>query len=289
MRIISTFILSLTLTGCFEKHSATYEQGAASGTAEQSATLYDEGLALWEGRDDADKLKAALDKFEAAYNADPTNREAATLLTRGWYFWGDVKTDVEEEKLAAWDTAVQWGGRCMAVNAEFTDLIKKGNETERTAIRAMTIDDTGCLYWAASALGKWAKLKGFSTLIKHKDTVKGYIAKVEELDENYYYAGPDRYFGVVYAVAPGFAGGDIDKALIRMDESIKTEPNFLGTKVLKAMYYATKKQDAALFEKLLDEVLAADPEVIPEIAPENRAEQAKAKALKAKQSDFFVK
>jgi tetratricopeptide (TPR) repeat protein len=288
MRIFSCFALSFSLVGCFEKHSATYEQGSASGTAAESATLYQEGLTLWQGRDDAQKLKAALDKFEAAYTADPTNREAATLLTRGWYFWGDVKTDVEEEKLAAWDTAVQWGGRCMAVNTEFTDLLQKGDETERTAIRVMSIDDAGCLYWAASALGKWAKLKGFSTLIKHKDTVKGYIAKVEELDENYFYAGPDRYFGVVYAVAPGFAGGDIDKALLKMDESISIEPNYLGTKVLKAKYYATKKQDAALFIKLLDEVLAADPEAIPEIAPENRAEQLKAKNLKAKRSDLFV-
>ena len=123
MRIFSCFALSFSLVGCFEKHSATYEQGSASGTAAESATLYQEGLTLWQGRDDAQKLKAALDKFEAAYTADPTNREAATLLTRGWYFWGDVKTDVEEEKLAAWDTAVQWGGRCMAVNTEFTDLL----------------------------------------------------------------------------------------------------------------------------------------------------------------------
>ena len=288
MRNISSLALSAVLLTSCAKHSATYEQGAASGTAEQSATLYQEGLALWEGRDDADKLKAALGKFEAAYNADPTNREAATLLTRGWYFWGDVKTDVAEEKLAAWDTAVQWGGRCMAVNSEFTSLLSKGDETERTAIRVMTIDDAGCLYWAASALGKWAKLKGFATLIKHKDTVKGYIAKVEELDENYFYAGPDRYFGVVYAVAPGFAGGDIAKAEVRLDESISIEPNYLGTKVLKAMYYATKQQDQALFDKLLDEVIAADPNAIPELGPENRAEQVKAKNLKAQKSDFFA-
>ena len=93
MRTIAPIVLSLSLlTGC-AKHSATYEQSAATGTAEQSQTLYNEGIALWEGRDDADKLTAALAKFEAAYNADPTNRDAAILLTRGWYFWGDAKTE----------------------------------------------------------------------------------------------------------------------------------------------------------------------------------------------------
>jgi len=276
------------MAGC-AKHSATYEKGAASGTAEQSATLYEEGLALWEGRDDAEKLKAALAKFEAAYNADPSNREAATLLTRGWYFWGDVKTDVSEEKLSAWDTAVKWGGRCMATNAEFTELLQKGNETERTAVRVMKAEDAGCLYWTASALGKWAKIKGFATLLKHKDTVKTYIAKVEEVDSDFYYAGPDRYFGAYYSVAPSFAGGDLDKSQVRFDKSIEAQPGYLGTKVLKAQYYATKRQDSALFDKLIEDVLAADPDAIPEIGPENRAEQAKAKNLKAKKSDFFAK
>ena len=78
------------------------------------------------------------------------------------------------------------------------------------------------------------------------------------------------------------------KAVIRFDESIELQPGYLGTKVLKAEYYATKMQDAELFAKLLDEVLAADPDAIPELGPENRAEQAKAKKLKANQSDFFA-
>ncbi len=289
MRIIPTLVFSsAVVTGC-AKHSATYEKGQATGTAEQSATLYKEGLALWEGRDDAEKLEAALAKFEAAYNADPSNRDAATLLTRGWYFWGDVKTDVEEEKLNAWDTAVKWGGRCMATNNEFTQLLKKGDETERSAVRVMTAEDAGCLYWTASALGKWAKIKGFATLLKHKDTVKTYIAKVEEVDQDFYYAGPDRYFGAYYSVAPSFAGGDLDKSQARFDKSIDAQPGYLGTKVLKAQYYATKRQDSALFDKLIEEVLSADPDAIPEIGPENRAEQAKAKSLKAKKSDFFAK
>jgi hypothetical protein len=47
-------------------------------------------------------------------------------------------------------------------------------------------------------------------------------------------------------------------------------------------------QDAELFEALLDEVIAADPEAIPELGPENRAEQLKAKNLKAMKSDFFA-
>jgi hypothetical protein len=283
----SLFITTLAIAGC-AKHSATYEQASATGTAEQSAALYDEGMALWEGRDDDAKLTAALGKFEAAYNADPSNREAATMLTRGWYWHGDVKLSEDEAKLEAWNTAVQWGGRCMAVNAEFTELLKKGDETERTAIRVMKAEDAGCLYWTASALGKWAKMHGFGTLLKHKDTVKAYISRVNEIDSSYFYAGPDRYWGAYYSVAPSFAGGDLAKSVVHFDKSIEAQPGYLGTKVLKASLYATKMQDQALFDTLLDEVLAADANMSPELGPENRAEQGKATKLKAQKSDFFA-
>ena len=286
-KIAPILFLPALVTGC-AKHSATYEQGTATGTAEQSKALYDEGVALWEQRTEDAQLTAALEKFEAAYNANPTNRDAAIVLTRGWYWYGDVKVSDDEAKLAAWDTAVKWGGHCMAVNADFTELLKKGDENEKTAISAMTPDDVGCLYWTASALGKWAKLHGFGTLLKHKETVKAYITRVGELDDDYFFAGPDRYWGAYYAVAPSFAGGDLEKSVTHFDKSLGAQPEYLGTKVLKASLYATKMQDAELFDQLLDEVLAADPDAIPELGPENRAEQAKATDLKANKSDFFA-
>jgi hypothetical protein len=245
-------------------------------------------MGLWAERDDGAQMKTALDKFEAAYRADPTNRDAAVMLTRGYYWYGDVKVSTEEEKLATWNTAVEWGARCMAVNTEFADLLKKGDETERTAIRVMQPADAGCLYFYASALGKWAKLQGFGTLLKHKDTVKAFITKVDELDHSYFHAGPDRYWGAYYSIAPSFAGGDLAKSKTHFEQSLADEPGYLGTKVLMAANYAVKMQDPALFDKLLNEVVTADADAVPEAGPENRAEQTKAKDLLSKKSDFFA-
>ena len=50
---------------------------------------------------------------------------------------------------------------------------------------------------------------------------------------------------------------------------------------------AVKLQDGDMYDKLLAEVVNGDPNAIPEIAPENVVEQAKAKALQAKKSDLF--
>jgi hypothetical protein len=143
------------------------------------------------------------------------------------------------------------------------------------------------LYWTAIALGKWAKLKGFSTLLKHKDTVKRYVATVQNLDEDYFYHAPDRYFGSYYAIAPSFAGGDMNKSKNLFEKSISGSPSYLDTKVLYAQYYATKQQDRRLFERLLNEVISADPNAVPDIAPENKAAQAKARHLLETKGDYF--
>jgi hypothetical protein len=287
MRFSVAFAALFLTVGC-AKHSGSYEQLTATGTAEQSGLLATEGDGAWADRDEEAKLRLALDKYEAAFKADPTNRHAAVRLTRGWYWLGDVKTNDKDAKLAAWDTAVQWGSRCMAINADFTALLEKGNEKESTAIRAMSKEDVPCLYWTASALGKWAKLTGFTTLLKHKDTVKAYITKVDELDHSYNFAAPDRYWGAYYAIAPSFAGGDLNKSKIHFDKSIEAAPEYLATRVLYAQYFATKQQDKALFDRLLNEVLAADASVVTELAPENRAEQVKAKNLLDTKSDYFA-
>ncbi|MNC98739.1 hypothetical protein D3C83_167950 [compost metagenome] len=50
---------------------------------------------------------------------------------------------------------------------------------------------------------------------------------------------------------------------------------------------AVKAQDKKLFEERLDYVLKADANVNPEIAPENRIEQKKAKALLAQKEELF--
>jgi hypothetical protein len=285
----SVFLLTASLgLGC-AKHAGSYSQQASTGTADQSAALVAEADAAWENRSDAAQLKAALVKYEAALDADSTNRHAAIRLTRGWYWYGDVHVKEDEAKLAAWNTAVQMGGRCMAVNSEFTQLLEKGGETEASAAaKAMTLDDAGCLYWTASALGKWAKMTGFTTLLKHKDTVKSYIETVQKLDDDFSYHAPDRYFGAYYAIAPSFAGGDLNKSKTHFDKSIAGSEGYLATKVLYAQYYATKQQDRDLFERLLNEVITADPTADPAIAPENKAEQAKAQHLLDTESDYFA-
>ena len=286
MQTILKWTTPALLLACGGKNPGAYEVGTSGGSADADAVA--QADSLWKERDDREQLVAALAKYEEAYASDTTNRHVAVQLTRGYYFLGDAHESELESKAAQWETSIEWGKRCVAINTEFTALLEKGDEDEISAIdKSATADDVPCLYWTATSLGKWAKSKGLSTLLKHKDTVKKYIETVDRLDPQYYHGAASRYWGAYYAALPSFAGRDFDMSAAKFAESLELAPNSLSTKVLWASYWATGVQDAATFDRLLCEVLNADAE-FEDIGPENRAEQAKAKALIDNRIELFV-
>ncbi len=129
--------------------------------------------------------------------------------------------------------------------------------------------------------------KGFTTLLKYKDMIKTTMDTVLKIAPTYYHGAADRYLGAYYSKTPSFAGGDMKKSKEHFDASLKRAPNYFGTKVLMAEFYAKKEDDRALFEKLLKEVIGGDPNATAEISPENKIEQRKAKALMKKIDDLF--
>ena len=97
----------------------------------------------------------------------------------------------------------------------------------------------------------------------------------------------DRVLGVFYAKAPGFAGGDMKKSAAHFNVAMEAHPDYWGTRILMAEEWAIKEDNRALYEELVDYVLAGDPNVVPYIKPENMCEQRKAKKLKADIDEYF--
>lgn len=285
MRSFGTVLLmGALLTGCSKKPSGTYDVPDAVTDATSDNAEAD---ALWEQRSDKASLEQALSLYEAAYQADPRNREVAGRIVRGWYFMGDVHETDPAAKEAAWDTAISWGKKCLAINDEFTARVNAG-ESEEEASTSLGADDIPCMYWTATSLGKWARMKGLPTLLKHKATVFVYISKISELQPDYFHGAADRYWGAYYAALPSFAGQDLGRSLEHFDASIAMAPNYLGTRVLKADYWAVRTQNRDAFTTLLNEVISADATVDPTIQAENEAEQAKAQALLDNIDEYFA-
>ena len=173
----------------------------------------------------------------------------------------------------------------IAASPEFESKMRDGAKYPE-AVKSVPKEGVPAMYWYASSLGKWAKKKGFAVLVGQKDNVKSTMDRCLELDPEYFYAGPWRYFGAFYAVAPSFAGGDLNKSVEHFKKSLELQPDYVGTKVLWAAELATKQQDEDTFDKLLNEVLATPDDVIPELKPETIVEKQKARELLAQKDDL---
>lgn len=308
-----TLALALVLAGGCKGRTAAWEDkdakppggdGASGGEGATAATPLEAGRAAWEARgENKEKLLEAIAAWEQALgctagttspdqrcSAPPTtkeNIEVLAMITRAYYAYADgyLRGD-EKAYLDFMNRAVWWGERALiAASPEFGEKMRnKGKYHE--VIGVVGIEGLPAMYWYATALGKWARASGFSVLVGQKDNIKATMTRALELDENFYHGGPHRYFGAFYAVAPGFAGGDPAKSQEHYDKALAIAPYFIGTKVLMAENLATKLDDEEMFDRLLEEVLAADLSTVPpEILPEMQVEQEKARELQKQKED----
>lgn len=308
--------VALTFAGACKGRTAAWEQkdskspdsaSVDSGsTSEGGSPVLEAGRAAWEARGQGkEKALEAVTVWEEALGctagtskpvdrcsavaATADNAEALAMLTRAHYFVADSYLRGDEDSyLDFMDRAVWWGERALiAASPEFAEQMRaKAKFFE--AITVVGPEGLPAMYWYASALGKWARASGFGVLVGQKDNIKATMTRALELDPNFYHGGPHRYFGAYYAIAPAFAGGDLDSSQEHYDKSLAIAPYFIGTKVLMAENLAVKLDDEAMFDRLLKEVVEADISQAPaEVQPELAVEQQKAAELQSLKSEYF--
>lgn len=257
----------------------------------QAAQLLAEAQAAWANREDPAQAKAAVDAYKAATAIDPSNWQALTDLTHAIYFYADCHLRFDEDNPDLYKNTHEEGTKAAeralsALSPAFAEKMAAGALIE-DAISVLDTSAVPALYWYSSNLGRWATLESFATLLSYKDQVREIMEFCLNHQPTYWYWGPDRYFGVFYARAPGFAGGDMQKSAKHFNISIDQEPNYFGTRVLMAEEWAIKQDNRPLFEELLNYVINGDPNVIPAIEPENSCEQRKAKKLMSEEDEYF--
>lgn len=287
--------LVLSTAGCGSKLDTAWEttpEETAPQTEEsksERATLVEAGDAAWEKRDDAAMVKKAIEKWEAA-NELSRDYETGTKIARGHYFLADchLRFDEDDKGMEShFDEGRKAAERALsALSPEFAERMQAGARLDE-ALDTLDAEAVPALYWRSSALGKWAGNKGFATLLSYKDEVRATMEFCLEQDGEFYYGGPHRYFGAYYARIPAMAGRDLDRSKDHFKKSIEAEPNYFATRVLYAQDYGINAQDRAVFDEQLEYVLSNDPDVLPDVAPENRCEVKKAEKLKAKAGEVF--
>jgi hypothetical protein len=273
--------------------SATERKDLSQDQVSQHDQLIAQGDAAWEQRGDKAQLQAAISAWEQAVALKPDDAKTYEKLTRALYFLADAFLAFEGDQtafLAMHEKGYNAAEKGLAaLSKDFEDRRLAGTNFE-DAIKIVGREGVPLMYWYLSNLGKWGKAQGTTTVLRYKDRIFKTASRVLELDPDYFFGAPDRYFGAYYAVAPSFAGGDKYKSQEHFSKSLAKAPDYLGTHVLIAENLAPKFVDEGgeeMFDKHIEFVLSAPVDIIPELAAEAAAEKRKAEQLKAKKSDLF--
>jgi hypothetical protein len=299
MRRVGSWVLVAALAACGSNEGSwsptttptegrTQTQSGAQGAVSE---LRAQAEAAWAQRDEEAQVRTAIEKWADAASVDPGQHEVWTSLSRARYFLADCHLRFDDARQAEFMEAFMQGKRdgeraLAELSPEFAQRMEAGTRIEE-AVTVLDRNAVPALYWRSSNLGKWASAEGIATLLYYKDEIRAIMGRCLELDPDYYYAGPHRYFGVFYARAPSFAGQDLDRSREHFETSIRFEPNYFATHVLLAEDWAVKAQDRAVYEEQLRWVLDHDPNALPDVGPENRCEQRKARIALERIDELF--
>jgi tetratricopeptide (TPR) repeat protein len=244
------------------------------------------GEASWAERGTRAALDQAIAHWEKAVVAHPGDAVTWGRLARAYSLLADGYLRAQPDLyLAALEKGTAAGERgLVAASPEFKAQVSAGEKIE-DAIKVIGKGSIEPAYWYAVNLGRWARVKGLAALLGNKDRVRGVMEHVLALDETFFHGAPHRYFGAYWSLIP--VGKDLDKSREHFEKSLRIAPRFAATKVLMAETYAVKKQDRALYARLLEEVVALPDEVVPGAEPETRIEKEKAREHLAKIDELF--
>lgn len=279
-------VLSFVLSSCASrKEGWSKSDNKITLSAKETKELRSKAMAHWNKRHIKEDLEKAIEAYKKLSQSTDDNYEYLTKLTRGYYFLADAHYTKVDEKKKYWEVGTSYGEKAMATNMAFAKAMKAGGKVEDN-LNKLGKKEVGAMYWTAANLGKWAKNSGITTTLKYKNRIRTLISTVEKLEPDHFHAAAFRYWGAYYAVAPGFAGGSMPKSKKSFQKSIKMAPDYLGTKVLYAQLYMTKKEDKKGFKKLLNEVINSKVKN-KSLEPENFIEKRKAKKMLANMDDLF--
>jgi hypothetical protein len=314
-RSLVALALSASMIGCGASAKGL-ESKVQRGqvTADQASVhqaLVAEGDAAWELRGDRAQLELAIQKWDQAVKSKDDDWEtyaklarATYLLADGWLFFEKDQPAGQAAYLSMHERGYTYAERGMAAQSPDYEKRRMAGTKIDDAVKVVGRNGVALVYWYATNLGKWAKEKGFTTVLENKDRIFKLVSRVYEIGPDYFYGAADRYFGAFYAVAPKFAGGDVQKSYEHFQASLKAAPNYLGTYNLIAELYAPLEDSAAgkaadenAFKANLQIIINAQP--CPEggasmqpcimkgLEPESAVEKRKAEDLLKRRDEFF--
>lgn len=236
-----------------------------------------------------DGVPAYLLLIDGMIQGDPDNAGAllAGAKLYGAYAGGFVTDAARAQRLSdrAYDYAhralcLREAALCEALDKPYDAYVAELNKTRR--------GDVPIVYgFAAAWAGKIQVNSGDWNAIADLPKLQSTLERCTTLDPHYDNGGAYLYLGVINSIRPASLGGKPEQGKAYFEKALELSggKNQM-VRVLYAQFYARLVFDKDLHDKLLNEVLAADPHA-PGLTLINTLAKEKAKALLASGKDYF--
>lgn len=298
--IITLFLFTTLICSCSIKKMAV----------RSTVDILNDGMkAFYEEHDLAFAREAAagnIKMLEGMLLSDPGNRKLLAILSRSFanYSLAFVETGAwllqqsdplgyrNELRRAQkfYSRGREYGLRALPDTGNFNDAFEKDLDDFKKHLKGYSKKDVSVLFWLAF---NWALEINLSlnkpSSIAELPYVVALMSRIMELDETYYYGGPHLFFGTYYAGRPKMLGGNPEKGKEHFEKAVSiSKGKFLIAYLFYAKFYAIQTQNKKKFQELLNNILNAPADILPQENLANALAIDVAKKLSRKIDDFFV-
>lgn len=225
-------LLTITLGGLSCRRASTASEETIS--ARPVAASIAEAEQFYAGRSDLVKVRQGLVVLRQAQASDEGNYDLAWRLAKFNYYLGAHTPDSSERDKAFHD----------------------GKEAGKLAVKLQDGKPDGH-FWLGANYGGSAKASMLSGLTEFDD-IKREMETVIKLNEGYQSGSAYMVLGQLYLEAPGFLGGDTQKAIQNLEKGLKFGPDnsLIRARLAQAYAEADRREDA---RKQIETLLAMKP------------------------------
>lgn len=236
-----------------------------------------------------DGVPAYLLLIDGMIEGDPENPDAllAGAKLYGAYAGGFVDAPERAQRLA--NRAYDYARRALCLRErELCAGLDKPFDAYTVALENSNRKDIATIYgFAAAWAGRIQVNSGDWNAIADLPKLQSLLLRVASIDPHYDDGGAYLYLGVINSIRPASLGGKPEEGKAYFDKALELSAGKNQmVRVLYAQFYARLVFDQPLHDKLLNDVLAADPHA-PRLTLINTLAKVKAKALLESGKDFF--
>lgn len=219
--------------------------------------------------------------MEVFHYDNPKNKNYMVLMSKsyatyalGFFEWNMLKyKNVDETKRALnekralmfYKRGKELGLEVLSRNGDFEKALTQDVDAFKKSLNGFGKKSVPALFWTAFNWGSVINLNRTDPMsIAELPKVEAIVERVLKLDPNFYYGGPNLFFGVSLGSRSAMFGGNPAKSKEHFEAALAAyQRKYLMTQVMYAQTYAVQNNDRALFESLLNEVLNTATDILP--------------------------